>query len=112
MKSTPITIYSGLIYLEDGYIDIESDGEAFDLTDYDLQMQVQDVDDDYSVLVTPTVSKSSTKGRITISMTHDQSTALKGKSAVWVLLMRETGTTYPKLIGYGKIISKRGTTWQ
>ena len=114
MKSTPITIYTGLAWIDEEYIDIETDGAALDLASYDLQMQMLDVDDDYAVLAQPTIAKdNSTTGRIWPSMTAAQTAAVFGKKAVWVLLLRPTDLSQqPRLVGYGRVDTNRGATWQ
>ena len=114
MKSTPITVFSGVAYLDEEYIDISSDGSALALTSYDLQMQVLDVDDDNTVLIEPTVSKDSeTTGRAWPTLSAAQTTALIGKNAMWVLLLRPSDlSNEPRLIGYGRVRVKAGATWQ
>ena len=114
MKSTPITVYSGLAYIDEEYIDIESGGSALDLSAYDLQMQILDKDNNYAVLMTPTITKdSATTGRAWPTLTAAQSTALAGKNAVWILLLRQTSPVGdPRLIGFGRVDVEQGATWQ
>ena len=114
MQATPITVYAGLAYTDEEYIDIQTDGESLDLNSYDLQMQILDADDDYSRIAMPTVSKDSqTTGRCWPTITAAQSSALEGVNAVWVLLLRPSDlTTGPRLIAYGPVRVEQGATWQ
>jgi hypothetical protein len=114
MKSTHITVYSGLAYIDQEYIDIESGGSALDLSGYDLQMQILDADDDYAVLMAPTITKDSvTNGRAWPTFTAEQSTALIGKNVTWILLMRTSSPVGdPRLIGFGRVDVEQGATWQ
>lgn len=114
MKSTPITVYSGLAYIDEEYIDIETGDAALNLNNYDLQMQVLDLDNSNAVLMSPTVTKdSSTLGRLWPTFTAAQSTELVGKNVIWILLLRQSSPIGdPRLIGYGPVNVEQGAAWQ
>lgn len=112
MKSTPITIYSGVALIDEEYIDIEASGTPLDLSAYDLQMQILDADNNYAVLHTPTITKGATVGRIWPEFTAAQSTDLLNKNTIWVLLLRPTSGGDARLIGHGRVDVNRGAIWQ
>jgi len=113
MTPAPITIYTGVAWIDEEYFDIEANGSALDLSDYDLQMQILDADDSYSILAQPTITKdSATTGRAWPSMTAAQTTACYNKEAVWILLLRPTDQSQePRLIGTGRADVKVGAAW-
>lgn len=114
MKSARITLYSGLAFIDQEYISVKQNGSGLDLADYDLQMQILDADNNYAVLAVPTVTKDAeTAGRVWPVFTAAQTTALLGKNANWVLLMRPSDLSQdPRLVGYGPVTTLQGASWQ
>jgi len=119
MKSTPITVYSGLAYIDEEYIEVINAGDTFDLSSYDIKFQLRDTDAANALLssVDLTVDAENTN-RVWPEMTSAITTAITGKNVAWMAMIRKTGaTTGARLIGFGRVDVKLlapvgGAVWQ
>lgn len=105
MKSTPITVYSGLAYIDEEYIEVITKDGPFDLSGYDIRFQLRDLDNNKAIIESITLTADSENTNwVWPEMTAAITAALVGVNAAWLALIRKTSTTEnPRIIGFGPV---------